>query len=137
MPTVQEQIRIDAAPEEVWSLAGDPGRIADWLPALESSRVEQDRRSCTLVEGGRIEERILQHSDDERRYRYEVLEGPMPLSSYVSSLEVADHDGHAHVTWTAEFEPEHPAQEQELVQTFEQIYSGGLQSLKDRLESAR
>lgn len=134
MPTVQQEIQIDAAPDEVWQVAGDPGRIADWLPALESSRVEGDRRSCTLARGGQIEEKILEHSDEERRYRYQILEGPMPLSSYVSTFEVADHGGHAYITWTAEFEPEDPAQAAELVQTFEEIYSGGLDALKQKVE---
>lgn len=110
-------------------------RIADWLPALESSRVEGDRRSCTLAQGGEIEERILEHSDAERRYRYQILEGPMPLSSYVSTFEVEGHNGHAHVIWTAEFEPEDPAQEQEIAQTFEEIYGGGLESLKEKVEN--
>ncbi len=135
MPSVEKDISIDAGAEEVWRIAGDPGRIADWLPPIESSRVEGDRRSCTLADGGgQIEERILEHSDEERRYRYEILEGPMPLSSYVSAFEVADDDGHAHVTWTAEFEPEDPGQEQELVQTFDEVYGSGLDALKEKAE---
>lgn len=136
MPTVQQQIEIAASPEDVWALAGDPARIADWLPAIDTSCLEGDRRSCTLVDGGQIEERILEHSDAERRYRYEILEGPMPVSAYNSSFEVRDHDGHAQVIWTADFEPEEPGQEQQLVETFEQIYSGGLESLKNKAEGA-
>lgn len=135
MPTVTKDISIDAAADEVWRIAGDPAQIADWLPPIESSKVEGDRRSCTLADGGgQIEERILEHSDEERRYRYEILDGPMPLSSYVSAFEVAEHDGHAHVTWSAEFEPEDAGQEQELVQTFDEIYGSGLDALKQQAE---
>lgn len=137
MPTVQKDITIDAEADQVWRIAGDPAQISDWLPPIESSRVEGDHRSCTLADGGQIEERILEHSDEERRYRYEILEGPMPLSSYVSSLEVADHDGHAHVTWTAEFEAEDSDQEQELLRTFDEMYGGGLEALKQRVEENR
>lgn len=60
----------------------------------------------------------------------------MPVSAYSSTFEVQDHDGHARVTWTAEFEADEAAQEQELIETFEQLYSGGLKSLKDKAESA-
>lgn len=138
MPTVKQEIQIDAAAAEVWRVAGDPSRIADWAPAIARSSVEGDRRSCTLADGGvQIEEKILEHSDEERRYRYEVLDGPMPLSSYVSSFEVADHGPQAQVTWAAEFEPEDPAQEEELVRTFEEIYGDGLVALKARVEDGR
>jgi uncharacterized protein YndB with AHSA1/START domain len=127
MPTVKQEIHIDAAPAEVWRVAGDPGRIADWSPAIASSSVEGDRRSCTLADGGaQIEETILDHSDEERHYRYEVLDGPLPVSSYVSSFEVTEHGLQTQVTWAAEFEPADPAQEEELVRTFEEIYGDGL-----------
>lgn len=136
MPTVTKEAEIDAVAEDVWRIAGDPARIADWLPPLESSRVEGERRFCTLADdGGLIEERILEHSDEQRRYRYEILEGPMPVSSYVSTFEVADRDGRAHVSWTADFVAEDPGAEQELVQTFDQIYASGLEALRQRAES--
>lgn len=136
MPTVKKDITIDATADEVWRIAGDPARISDWLPPIESSQVDGDRRSCTLAEGGgQIEERILEHSDQERRYRYEILEGPMPLSSYVSSFQVSEHEGHAHVNWTAEFEAEEAGQEEELVSTFDDIYGGGLEALKQQAEA--
>ena len=48
MPTVKKDVSIDAAAEEVWRIGGDPGRIADWLPPIESSRVEGDRDSGEL-----------------------------------------------------------------------------------------
>ncbi len=137
MPTVKKDVTIEAAADEVWQIAGDPARISDWLPPIESSSVDGDRRSCTLADGGgQIEEKILEHSDEDRRYRYEILDGPMPLSTYVSVFEVVDHEGYAHVTWTAEFEPEDASQEQELVQTFDEMYGKGLEALKQRAESA-
>lgn len=136
MPTLTKEANIDAAAGEVWRIAGDPARIADWLPPIASSRVEGERRFCTLADdGGQIEEKILEHSDERRRYRYEILEGPMPLSSYVSTFEVAERDGRAHVFWTADFVPEDPGAEQELVQTFDEIYEGGLEALRQRAES--
>lgn len=136
MTTVTKSAQIDAPAEAVWRVAGDPGRIADWLPALATSELNGDRRSCTLVDGGAIEERILEHSEAERRYRYEILDGPMPVSSYVSTLSVDGHDGHSHVSWKAEFEPEDPSQEAELREAFEQIYSEGLEALAQRVRGA-
>jgi uncharacterized protein YndB with AHSA1/START domain len=136
MANVEQTIQIDAPAEKVWRLAGDPGRIADWMPALSTSTVVGDRRSCGLAQGGQIEERILEHSDDERRYRYEIREGPMPLRTYVSSLSVDGQDGSTQVRWVADFEPEDPAQEDEVAQTFQQLYAQGLQALKAKVEGS-
>lgn len=135
MASIHETIQIDASADEVWAVAGDPGRIADWLPALSSSRAEAGARECTMVNGAELKERILEHSDDERSYTYEIVEAPMPLRSYTSRFAVEGHDGHAHVEWEADFEPEEAGQEAELVEAFTQTYREGLESLRQQFES--
>lgn len=135
MASIHETIQIDADADEVWAVAGDPGRIADWLPALSSSQAEAGARECTMVNGAELKERILEHSDEQRSYAYEIVESPMPLRSYRSRFAVEGHDGHAHVDWVAEFEPEEAGQEAELVEAFTQTYREGLESLRRQFES--
>jgi uncharacterized membrane protein len=134
MAHIHETIEIDAPADEVWDLAGDPARISEWVPALADSTVEGDRRSCTTGEGAAIEERILERSDDGRYYTYEILGGPLPLSSYRSRLSVAGHGDHSHVDWEANLEPNNPGQEVELTEVFGGIYRQGLESLRERFE---
>jgi carbon monoxide dehydrogenase subunit G len=135
MAHIHEEIEIHAAPGDIWALAGDPGRIADWLPALSSSRAAGDKRECTMTNGAELKERILEHSDEERSYNYEIVDAPMPVRSYRSRLSVQGHDGHSHVHWEAEFEPEDAEQEAELLEMFTRTYRDGLESLRDRLEA--
>lgn len=135
MAHVHETITIDADADTVWDIAGDPARIAEWLPALATSSAEGDHRSCTLQDGGELEERIIERSDAERFYEYEILAGPMPVRSYRSRFSVEGHDGHSHVEWRADFSPESAEQEDELTETFAGLYREGLASLRDRLES--
>lgn len=135
MATIHEAIEIDASPEEVWDVAGDPGRIADWLPALTSSQADGAARECTMTNGAELKEHILEHSDEKRSYTYEIVEAPVPLRAYRSRFAVEGHDGHAHVNWDAEFEAEDAAQEPELVEMFSQTYREGLESLRRRFES--
>lgn len=135
MAHIHETIEVDADPQQVWAIAGDPGRIADWVPALSSSREEAGQRECTMTNGAELKERILEHSDEERSYTYEIIEAPVPLRSYRSRLSVHGHDSHSHVDWEADFEPEQPEQEAELVEAFTQTYREGLESLRSRLES--
>lgn len=135
MAQIHETISIEADPARVWALAGDTGRISDWVPALATSAQDGDERTCATVEGAQLRERILERSDTDRYYVYEITDSPMPLASYRSELAVRGHDGHSHVTWVAEFEAADDAQADELTQAFTQIYRDGLESLRARVEA--
>jgi hypothetical protein len=45
---INESMVISASPEAVWSIGGDPGTVADWLPAIEKSHLDGDIRHATL-----------------------------------------------------------------------------------------
>jgi uncharacterized protein YndB with AHSA1/START domain len=137
MTQIHETITIDADPERVWALAGDPARIGQWLPALASSELDGDERSCTTVDGAELKERIVEHNDAERYYVYEITEAPMPVESYRSVLSVHGHDGHSHVGWQADFEAGDAAAAAELEAAFAQIYREGLENLRAHVEGAR
>ncbi len=134
MARVSESIMIEADPDEVWELAGDPARIAEWVPSLASATADGDQRTCTLDDGGELVERIVQRSEEDRFYEYEIVDAPLPLRSYRSRLTIEGHDGHAHVDWVAEFEPQRPEQEGELTAAFGATYRSGLEGLRARLE---
>ena len=137
MAIVHETIQIEADPRRVWELAGDPGRIAEWVPTLATSSAEGAERRCTLAEGGELVERIIERSEADRFYEYEIVDAPMPLRSYRSRLSVQEHDGHTHVDWVAEFEPQQAGQEEQLAEAFAGIYRNGLEELRARLETGQ
>ena len=136
MGHVTEEITIAAAPEAVWQLAGEPGRIAEWLPALQSSQSDGEHRHCTLQDGGKLTERIIEHSDADRSYTYEIVDGPLPVSRYRSTFAVSGHEGHSHVTWTADFDAQEPSAEGELQQMLSGMYQQGLSTLRDKVQGA-
>jgi uncharacterized protein YndB with AHSA1/START domain len=137
MTEINETITIDAPAEEVWAPAGDPGRIAEWLPFLETSSTEKGERMCTTKTGDRVVDRIVERSDEERYYEYEIVESPMPLRSYRSRLAIDGHGDHSHVAWTATFATEDPGAAEELEETFRGLYREGLEGLRDAVEAAR
>lgn len=136
MAQVLETVEINAPPEEVWAVVGDPGRIGEWVPALADSTLESDYRSCTMQDGAEIVERIVERSDEQRYYVYEITKSPLPLRSYSSQLAVHGHGEHSHVTWEAQFEAESADLEPDLVGAFERIYREGLITLRDHIEVA-
>jgi uncharacterized protein YndB with AHSA1/START domain len=136
MPQIRESITIEADPDRVWAVAGDPATISEWLPAIATSSLQGDERSCTTVDGAALKERVLERNDAEHYYVYEITDAPMPVASYRSRLSVDGHDGHSHVGWTADFEAADDAAAPELEQTFTQIYREGLESLRARVEGS-
>ncbi len=136
MATLTESIDIGADPDSVWTVVGSPDGFSDWHPAIETSPVSDGVRRCTLVGGGDLVEPIGEHSDDGRFYVYDITEGPFPVRSYRSKIAVEETDGGSRVVWQADFEPEDPGSEQELIETFAGIYRAGLDALRDRFEAA-
>jgi len=58
VPTLQDHVEIDAPPETVWTLVGDPTRMADWSPQVDSTRLADGATVCAL--GTRFTNRNVQ-----------------------------------------------------------------------------
>jgi hypothetical protein len=133
---VTETIVIAADPDAVWKVAGDVGAIAEWVPAIESSRLEGDVRHATFAGGGGdATERIVSRDDAARSYVYEYLSGPLPLEVYRSRMSVRGHGDGAEVVWEAEFTAGSAAEETQLATAIGGIYRSALETLQKRLEA--
>ena len=121
---------IAATPDAVWTIGGDTANVAKWVPAIEKSYQEGDLRYATFAGGGgEATERIVEHSDEQRRYVYEYLSGPLPLEVYRSEFVVRDHGTGSEVVWAAEFRAVDTAAEPALAETISQIYGAALEQL--------
>jgi uncharacterized protein YndB with AHSA1/START domain len=133
MPDISRSITVARSPEEVWAVIGDPLAVAEWLPMIASARMDGDLR-VAAVEGGEITERILEHSDPERYYTYQVVDGPMRLDSYLSKLSVAGDGVGAVVSWECDFEPPPGKDKDRIAAGIDKTYESGLASLRGILE---
>lgn len=131
---IKESLVIPAPPDAVWSVGGDVGRIADWVPALEESHLEGDVRRLRLAgRSGDATERIVERDDPQRYYVYDYLSGPLPLKLYRSRFEVLDHADGSEVVWTAELEAKSADAEAGLAGVISQTYQAGLAELSRRV----
>lgn len=129
MADFSDTIVIQRDPDAVWSLVGEPGRIAEWLPFIDTAEVDGESRRCTAINGARLAERIVHRDDPGRSYQYTVEDAPMPVDSLLATIAVAPAgDGASLVTWHTAVEPG------ELAETFAPIYREGLESLREKLE---
>lgn len=130
MHTIRHEIELSARADRVWDVVGDPGAIATWVPALATSRLEGDLRHATLPDGSASVERIVHRSDVERTYSYEIVEAPLTLDGYLSTLAVDDLGDRSRVVWTARFEAD-----ADLRDAVSGMYVDGLAGLAQHLSN--
>src|ERR1700722_3718657 len=134
MTAVKESIDVTKGSAAVWTVMGDPGGIAEWLPAILSSPYSDQVRRCDLGGGVEVDERILEHSDSEHFYVYTIIKGGFDVHDYVSRIEVVDVDGGSRVTWSSEFEAGDPDQADSIAEAFAGLYRTGLEGIKSLAE---
>lgn len=136
MTTVKESIDVTKGSGVVWAVMGDPGGIADWLPAILSSPYNDGVRLCDLGGGVEVAERVIEHSDANRFYVYTIVKGGFDVHDYVSRLEVEDVDGGSRVTWSSNFEAGDPDQADSIAEAFAGLYRMGLENIKSLSEAS-
>jgi hypothetical protein len=78
-------------------------------------------------------EELVARDDANRSYTYRIVEGPLPVRNYTSTISVSDDgDGRSKIDWTGRFEAD-GASEDEATGVVAGIYEAGLSSLSARL----
>ncbi|HVI29856.1 SRPBCC family protein [Hansschlegelia sp.] len=133
---VTEATPVNAAPEKVWATIGGFCGIGTWHPAVEacalSTQGGKNIRTLSLKGGGTIVEEEVGRDDARMAYSYRILESPLPVANYVSTIQV-EPSGSAgsKVTWTGSFEPK-GASEAEAKAVIDGIYVKGLAAIVDK-----
>lgn len=135
MVELRNTIAIDASPEAVWDVLGDLRATSEWLPGIVAARMEGSTRICTTADGFDIREEISDYEPEQRSFRYQHVQVPMPVENSAGSFAVEPEksDG-AIVVLESSFEPVHSAQEAQVSQMIEGAFQKALESLKRRVE---
>ncbi len=86
-----------------------------------------------MKSGGHFRERLMTLADREYMFTYAILESPLPMTDYVSTVRlrpVTDTETYAH--WTSGFNCA-PDVERELTKIVLGVYQGGFDSLRGKL----
>ncbi|WP_354489463.1 SRPBCC family protein [Mesorhizobium robiniae] len=133
---------IPAPAAEVWKVVRDFNGLPSWAPFVTESRIEQNAhpdqigciRNFVLRDGGRIRERLLALSDYDLSCSYAILESPMAVENYISTLSLTPiTDGNLTLAeWQAEFDcaPEREAALTHQIGTG--VFQAALSALKQR-----
>lgn len=134
MAKVRMETKLAASPEMLWKTIGGFNALPAWHPAVAKSESTGESsgstRTLSLAGGGSIVERLEEVSSTERRYRYSIVSGPLPVADYAAEIRVVDNkDGTSTVEWSSEFQPKNVA-EPDAVKTIQGIYQAGFDNLR-------
>ncbi len=143
---VFRSIVIDAPIADVWAAVRAFDGVVNWNPGVTAARMESGSptavgsiRHLDIADGTVFRETLLAHSDLEYFYSYDIVEGPLPCSNYLSThrfIAITDGDKTLGI-WQGEFDcaPEDEAQLEAIVS--DQIYRDGMRGLNDYLTGKR
>ena len=89
---VHRSLIIDSPVEKVWQAVRDFDGVVNWNPGVIAARLEQGKpteigaiRNLDIADGTVFRETLLAHSDHDRFYTYDIIEGPLPVTNYIST----------------------------------------------------
>jgi uncharacterized protein YndB with AHSA1/START domain len=130
--TVSRTVEVD--PVRVWNTIAAADGLDKWLPAIAQCTLEGSgvgaTRYCTLGNGARLKERIVEVDHVRRVFRYSIDEHPLPARNVVGTVTVREAGASgSQVSWGASFAVEQ-AHKAELEGMFRQIYDDAISGLE-------
>jgi mxaD protein len=143
-------VTIDAAAAKVWNAAKDFNGLNTWHPAVAKDEIVEGNnntigavRLLTLKDGGTIKEKLLGFDAAGHKFKYAIVEGVLPVSSYTSTFIVKSiGKGKTSVTWSGSFKrknigdnPADNENDKTATDTVGSVYQTGLDNLKKIVEA--
>lgn len=139
--SVTEKVDLVATPSQAWESIKDFEGWQSWHPAFASTEIIQGQgntqgtvRVLTAKDCARFTEELLAHSAALRSYQYRIIESPLPITGYVSTIEVRGSQGGSSVVWRSSFQLQPGAPEQDIKQAISAVYRAGLDNLSSVLK---
>ena len=129
---VSEKMDSALSADAVWAKVGDFCGIAKWHPAVKNCTLSQkDGAAMRLLDlggGATILEKLVSRDDAKRSYTYAIVESPLPVQNYVSTLTVDAKGSGSTILWTGKFDAK-GAPDAEAAKAISGVYQAGLPGL--------
>jgi hypothetical protein len=119
-----------ASVDAIWAKIGDFCGIGNWHPAIEKCALSADgkTRTLSLRGGGTIVEKLEKRDDATHSYSYSIVEGPLPVANYTSTISVAKEAAGSTITWSGKYDAK-GASDTDAKKTIDGIYQAGVDAL--------
>ncbi len=127
---VEKAVAADAA--KVWAAVGDFCGIGSWHPAVAkcvaSEKDGKKFRELTLKDGARLIERLEASDTSAMSYTYSIVEGPLPVKNYTSTLSVKADGAGSKLSWVGNFDA-NGKPDADVIKLIAGIYDAGASEL--------
>jgi mxaD protein len=146
---VVQSVEIKAPAEKVWATVKDFDGLNKWHPGFSADELVSGSngkagavRKLTIKDGPSLTERLLHYDEAQHSYRYMILESPLPITRYRSTIAVRPgKEGMTRVIWSGTFmrkntsdNPPEAESDAGAIKLVKGVYRGGLDNLKKMLE---
>jgi uncharacterized protein YndB with AHSA1/START domain len=139
--SVKEKVELSAPPEKVWELIKDFDGWQNWHPAIASTEITSGKgnthgtvRVLTTKDGAKITERLEHYQPKNFLYTYRITDSPLPVTDYLSTIQVKANKGGSVVHWSSHFKAKEGTEDAKAVETIRGIYRAGLDNLKAKFK---
>ncbi|MHA1165223.1 MAG: SRPBCC family protein [Alphaproteobacteria bacterium] len=131
MAKVSMSTNLNVSADQVWNMIGGFNALPDWHPAVEKSELTQEgqTRTLSLAGGGTIIEKLEKVDDNARTYTYSIIDSPLPVANYTSTITVSGEGENSTIEWSSEFNAD-GASDQDAMKAIAGIYQAGFDNLK-------
>lgn len=138
--TVTEEVELKASPARTWAVINDFQRWQTWHPAFASTQITKGTgnskgtvRVLATKDGAKFTEELVSFDPAAHSYQYRIIESPLPISGYVSKIEVKESQSGSRIVWSSNFTVNSGASDEAMKKTIAGVYRAGLDNLKANL----
>ncbi len=128
---------IDASAESVWAILRDFNSPAKWIKAIVNCISNGNQigsiRTLTLANGGIVRERLETIRDEAMILDFQILESPLPLAGYSSSMRIMDlGNQQCLLIWISQYPKNTPESAKTAAQSIHQMGYEGLRNFSKK-----
>ena len=108
--TTNKSVEINAAPAAVWNIVKDFDGLNKWHPAFSKDVLTKGAngqvgaaRAITLKDGPTFTEELTAYNDAKMMYSYKIIESPLPIDKYTSTMTVTAKGNGSVITWVGNY----------------------------------
>lgn len=103
-----ESVVTTASPAKAYATVSKWEALESWCPAFVKTEITSGSgigsvRAITLKDGPTFTEELLWADASAMSYSYKIVESPLPLIEYRSSVKVSPVDGGSEITWSGSY----------------------------------
>jgi len=104
-----ESISVSAPAAKAFGVVARWDALESWCPAFVKTEIQSGGnavgsvRAITLKDGPTFTEELLDLNAAGRTYKYKIIDSPLPLVEYVSTVRVFDMGAHSEIVWLSSY----------------------------------